>query len=110
MKQEEKNVKLFWKPVDSNGVQELKDVTKTECLEISEDSVDMEHFNTPATREYSFSFTKQITEKEFRSIYRMFKGRLPRKFKKRYKNMVAKKFGIKPSKLRFRYTASFSHE
>ena len=107
---EENNVKIFWKPVDGGELKELKRVTKIEGFEPLKESVDVQYDPTPVAKEYSFSFDMQLTPKQFKSIRKMFRSRLPRKFKKRYKNMVAKKFGIKPSKLRFRYNGVFNKE
>lgn len=110
MDMEENNVKIFWKPVDGGELKELKGVTKIEGFEPLEKPVNVQYDPTPVTKEYSISFDMQLTPKQFKSIRKMFRSRLPRKFKKRYKNMVAKKFGIKPSKLRFRYNGVFTHE
>ena len=107
---EENNVKIFWKPVDGGELKELKGVTKIEGFEPLEKHVNVQYDPKPVTKEYSFSFDMQLTPKQFNSIRKMFRSRLPRKFKKRYKNMVAKKFGIKPSKLRFRYNGVFTKE
>ena len=107
---EENKVKIFWMPADGGELKELKGVTKMEGLEPLEKPVNVQYDTTPETKEYSFSFDMQFTPKQFKSIRKMFRSRLPRKFKKRYKNMVAKKFGIKPSKLKFIYNGVFTHK
>ena len=112
MDMEENNVKIFWKPVDGGELKELKGVAKSDDFKFEplKESVDVQYDPTPVAKEYSFSFDMQLTPKQFKSIRKMFRSRLPRKFKKRYKNMVAKKFSIKPSKLRFRYNGVFNKE
>lgn len=109
---EENKVKIFWKPVDGGELKELECATKSDGFEFEplEEPVDVQYDPTPVAKEYSFSFDMDISSKQFQSIRKLFKNRLPRKFKKQYKNMVAKKFGIKPSKLRFRYNGVFTHE
>lgn len=105
---EENKVKIFWKPIDGEEFKELEHVGKVEGFDFEplEEPIDVKYDPTPVT----MSFDMQLTPKQFKSIRKMFRSRLPRKFKKRYKNMVAKKFGIKPSKLRFRYNGVFTHK
>ena len=109
---EQNNMKIFWKPVDGGELKEIQCVTESDgfTFEPLEEPVNVKYDPTPVTKEYSFSFDMQLTPKQFKSIRKMFRSRLPRKFKKQYKNMVAKKFGIKPSKLRFRYNGVFTHK
>ena len=109
---EQKNVKIFYKPVDGGELKEIECVAESGGFEFEplEEPVDVKYDPTPVTKEWSFSFDMDISLKQFQSIRKLFKTRLPRKFKKRYKNMVAKKFGIKPSKLMFGYNGVFTHE
>lgn len=109
---EENKVKIFWKPIDGEEFKELEHVGKVEGFDFepSEEPINVQYDTTSETKEYSFSFDMQLTPKQFKSIRKMFRSRLPRKFKKRYKNMVAKKVGIKPSKLRFWYNGVFTHK
>ena len=108
MLMEQKNVKIFYKPVDGGELKELECVAESNGFEFEslEKPIDVKYDPTPVT----MSFDMKMTPNQFMSIRKLFKNRLPRKFKKRYKNMVAKKFGIKPSKLRFRYNGVFTHE
>ena len=105
---EENNVKIFWKPIDGEEFNELEHIGKVEGFDFEplEEPIDVKYDPTPVT----MSFDMQLTPKQFKSIRKMFRSRLPRKFKKRYKNMVAKKFGIKPSKLKFIYNGVFTHK
>lgn len=105
---EENKVKIFWKPIDGEEFKELKHVGKVESFDFEplEEQINVKYDPTPVT----MSFDMQLTPKQFKSICKMFRSRLPRKFKKRYKNMVAKKFGIKPSKLKFIYNGVFTHK
>ena len=105
---EENNVKIFWKPIDGEEFKELEHVGKVKGFDFEplEEPIDVKYDPTPVT----ISFDMKTTPNQFKSIRKLFKNRLPRKFKKRYKNMVAKKFGIKPSKLRFRYNGVFTHK
>lgn len=105
---EQNNVKIFWKPIDGEKFKELEHIGKVEGFDFEplEESIDVKYDPTPVT----MSFDMKMTPNQFRSIRKLFKNRLPRKFKKRYKNMVAKKFGIKPSKLKFRYNGVFTHK
>ena len=52
-------------------------------------------FNIESVEEFKEAEMLIVRDSKFKSIRKMFRSRLPRKFKKRYKNMVAKKFGIK---------------
>lgn len=105
---EENKTKIFWKPIDGEEFKELKHIGKVDGFDFEplEEPIDVKYDPTPVT----MSFDMKMTPNQFKSIRKLFKNRLPRKFKKRYKNMVAKKFGIKPSKLRFRYNGVFTHE
>lgn len=105
---EQKNVKIFYKPVDGGELKEIECVAESGGFEFEplEEPIDVKYDPTPVT----MSFDMKTTPNQFKSIRKLFKNRLPRKFKKRYKNMVAKKFGIKPSKLRFRYNGVFTHK
>jgi hypothetical protein len=105
---EENNVKIFWKPIDGEEFKELEHIGKVEGLDFEplEEPIDVKYDPTPVT----MSFDMKMTPNQFKSIRKLFKNRLPRKFKKRYKNMAAKRFGIKPSKLRFRYNGVFTHK
>lgn len=105
---EENKTKIFWKPIGGEEFKELEYIGNVECFDFEplEEPIDVKYGATPVT----MSFDMKMTQNQFKSIRKLFKNRLPRKFKKRYKNMVAKRFGIKPSKLRFRYNSVFTHE
>ena len=105
---EQKNVKIFYKPVDGGELKELECVAESDGFDFEplEEPIDVKYDQTPVT----MSFDMKMTPNQFKSIRKLFKNRLPRKFKKRYKNMAAKRFGIKPSKLRFRYNGVFTHK
>lgn len=53
---------------------------------------------------------RTINECLFTSNHKLFKRRIPRKLKKRYKNMMANRLGLKPSKLKFRYNGVFNRK
>ena len=105
---EQKNVKIFYKPVDGGELKQLECVAESDGFDFEplKEPIDVKYDPTPVT----MSFDMKMTPNQFKSIRKLFKNRLPRKFKKRYKNMVSKKFGIKPSKLRFRYNGVFTHK
>lgn len=105
---EENKTKIFWKPIDGEEFKELEHVVKVEGFDFAplEEPIGVKFDQTPVT----MSFDMKMTPNQFKSIRKLFKNRLPRRFKKRYKNMVSKKFGIKPSKLRFRYNGVFTHK
>ena len=104
---EENKTKIFWKPIDGGEFKELECVAESGGFEFEplEEPVDVQYDPTPVAKEHSFSFDfdMDISSKQFQSIRKLCKNRLPRKFKKHYKNMIANLLGISPSKLKFKF-------
>ena len=98
---EENKTKIFWRSVDGGELKELECVAKSDCFEFEplEEPIDVKFDPTPIT----MSFDMKMTPNQFKSIHKLFKNRLPRKFKKHYKNMIANRLGISPSKLKFKF-------
>lgn len=99
MGEELQGSKFFVIPKDCVDFQELN-IVESENFTI-EDSNVFPRGTIDETKEFSLSFDMEINPKVIRSVRKLFKHRLPRKFKKRYKNMIAKRFDIEPNKLRF---------
>ena len=53
--------------------------------------------------DFSLSFDLKMNKATFRSVRKLFRYRMPRKTKKRFKKQFAKTFGVKVKKLRFNY-------
>ena len=94
---EQKNVKIFWKPVDGGELKEIECVSKSGGFEFepSEEPVDVKYDPTPVTKEWSLSLDMVLDNKQFKEIRKLFWGRIPRKKKKSFKKAVARYHGCK---------------
>ena len=87
---EQKNVKIFYKPIDGGELKELKGVTKIEGFEPLEEPIDVKCDQTPVTKGWSFSLDMVLDNKQSKEIRKLFYCRIPRKKKKRFKKGVAR--------------------
>ena len=101
---EEKNVKIFYKPVDGGELKELKGVTKIDGFEFEplKEPVDVKCDQTPVTKGWSFSLDMVLDNKQSKEIRKLFYCRIPRKKKKRFKTNMCKR-GLEIKKIKFIY-------
>lgn len=94
---EQKNVKIFYKPVDGGELKELECVAKSDGFKIEplEESIDVKYDSTPVTEGFSLSFDMTLNETLTKNLRKLFKMRIPRKKKKRFKKAVARYHGCK---------------
>ena len=104
---EQKNVKIFYKPIDGGEPQELECVAESDGFEFEplEEPIDVKYCPTPFPHSLSFDvdFTKS-------NIRKLFYTRIPRKEKKKAKKWLARLRGdvycyIK--RLRYNYKGDF---
>ena len=88
---EQKNVKIFYKPVDGGELKEIECVAESDgfAFKPSEEPVDVKYVPTPVTKEWSLSLDMVLDNKQFKEIRKLFYCRIPRKKKKRFKKAVA---------------------
>ena len=90
---EQKNVKIFYKPVDGGELKELECVAESDGFEFEPlgEPIDVKYDPTPVTN--SFSFDMVLDKKQSKEIRKLFYCRIPRKKKKRFKKAVARYHG-----------------
>ena len=96
-----------WSPTGGANLQELKVINNHQTL-VPDDSIsplrtEEEQDTSYNAKDFSLTYTMKLSQKESMKLRKLFKYRLPRKFKKKYKNMMAKRLGTKPNKLRFKF-------
>lgn len=89
------NITLFGQPIDAN-------VT---MLHVDENDIkdDGMIFRIPDETPI-ISFDVKLDDTVYKTMRKLFKYRMPRKFKKKVKTLIAKRFGIKANKIRFNMT------
>ena len=94
---EENNVKIFWKPIDGEEFKELEHIGKVEGFDFEplEEPIDVKYDPTPVTEGFSLSFDMTLNETLTKNLRKLFKMRIPRKKKKRFKKAVARYHGCK---------------
>jgi len=94
---EQKNVKIFYKPVDGGELKELECVAESDGFEFEplEEPIDVKYDPAPVTKEWSLSFDMVLDNKQSKEIRKLFYCRIPRKIKKRFKKAVARYHGYK---------------
>lgn len=104
---EQKNIKIFYKPVDGGELKEIECVAESEGFEFEplEEPTDIKYNPTPFT--HSLSFDIDATKCNFRKLLYT---RIPRKKKKKAKKWLARLRGdiycyIK--RLRYNYNGTF---
>ena len=101
---EEKNVKIFWKPVDGGEFKELKGVTKIEGFEFEplKEPVEVKSSITPFEGSLSFDIDSAKC-----NIRKLLYTRVPRKKKKWQKKQVAMIDGKPVKHLRYDYLGCY---
>lgn len=101
---EEKNVKIFYKPIDGGELKELKCVAESEGFDFEslEEPIDVKYDPTPFTK--SISFDVPVNKKNIRKL---FYTRVPRKKKKWQKKQVAMINGRHVKHLRYDYLGCY---
>ena len=86
---EQKNVKIFYKPVDGGELKELECVAESDGFDFEplEEPIDVKYDPTPFRN--SFSFDMVLDKKQSKGIRKLFYCRIPRKKKKLFKKAVA---------------------
>jgi hypothetical protein len=104
---EQKNVKIFYKPVDGGELKELECVVESDGFESEplEEPIGIKYDPTPFTNSLSFDIVSAKC-----NIRKLFYIRIPRKKKKKAKKFLARLRGdiycyIK--RLRYNYTGTF---
>ena len=89
---EQKNVKIFYKPIDGGELKELECVSESDGFDFKplEEPIDVKCDQTPVTKGWSFSFDMVLDNKQSKEIRKLFYCRIPRKKKKRFKKAVAR--------------------
>ena len=115
---EQKNVKIFYKPVDGGELKELECVAESDSFDFEplEKPIDVKYDPTPFTKTISFDVqvdNEDVKQRPFARVFRpngvkQYKKiigkrfRLPRKVKKAYKKRMCK-YGWDIKKLRLSY-------
>lgn len=101
---EQKNVKIFYKPVDGGELKSLECVAKSDGFKIEplEEPIDVKYDPAPVTERFSLSFDMTLNETLTKNLRKLFKMRIPRKKKKRFKTNMCK-HGWDIKKLKFSY-------
>ena len=98
---EQKNVKIFYKPVEGGELKELKGVSKVE-FEPLEEPIDVKYDPTPFTKSISFDMSVDKC-----NIRKLLYTRVPRKKKKWQKKQVAMIDGKPVKHLRYDYLGCY---
>ena len=104
---EEKNVKIFYKPIDGGELKELECVAESDGFDFEplEKPIDVKYDPTPVT--YSFSFDMSVDKMNIRKLLYT---RIPRKLKKKAKKWLARLRGdiyCYTKRLRYNYNGAF---
>lgn len=101
---EQKNVKIFWKPIDGEEFKELQYIGKVEGFDFEplEEPIDVKYYPTPVTN--SFSFDVSVNKMNIRKLLYT---RVPRKKKKWQKKQVAMIDGKPAKHLRYDYLGCY---
>ena len=101
---EQKNVKIFYKPVDGGELKELECVAKSDGFKIEplEEPIDVKFDTTPFTKSISFDMTVDKC-----NIRKLLYTRVPRKKKKWQKKQVAMIDGKPVKHLRYDYLGCY---
>lgn len=85
---EQKNVKIFYKPVDGGELKALECVAKSDGFEFErlKQPIDVKYDPTPFTISFDIDYTKC-------NIRKLFYTRIPRKKKKKAKKLLARLMG-----------------
>ena len=99
---------FYWSPAEGTNLQELKVISNHQGL-VADDSASPlrteEGQDTSYNAEdFSLTYTMKLSQKDSKKLRKLFKFRLPRKFKKRYKSRMAKRLGMKPCKLKYDFS------
>jgi hypothetical protein len=89
---EQKNVKIFYKPVDGGELKEIECVAESGGFELEplKEPIDVKYDPTFVTKGYSLSFDITLNETQTKNIRKLFKMRIPRKKKKKAKKWLAR--------------------
>lgn len=100
----EKNIKIFWKPIDGGELKELECVAESDGFEFEplKEPVDVKHDPTPVTN--SFSFDVPVDKMNIRKLLYT---RVSRKKKKWQKKQVAMIDGKPVKHLRYDYLGCY---
>lgn len=96
---------LFWA---AKGSTDFKPLTVEHIDGI--ESIDDLHVAEYKPMEYSMSFDMELSKEQTKNLRRLFKTRIPRKLKKKYKMVYAKYFGVKTSRVILKDVDGFIHE
>lgn len=101
---EQKNVKIFYKPIDGGEMKELKCVAESDGFEFEplEEPIDVKYDPTPVTNSLSFDIDASKC-----NIRKLFYTRVPRKKKKWQKKQVAIIDGKPVKHLRYDYLGCY---
>lgn len=101
---EEKNVKIFYKPIDGGELKELECVAESDGFEFKplEEPIDGKYDPTPFTKSISFDMTVDKC-----NIRKLLYTRVPRKKKKWQKKQVAMIDGKPVKHLRYDYLGCY---
>lgn len=101
---EQKNVKIFYKPIDGGELKELKCIAESDGFEFEplEEPIDVKYDPTPFTK--SISFDVQVGNMNIRKFLYT---RVPRKKKKWQKKQVAMIDGKPVKHLRYDYLGCY---
>lgn len=97
---EEKNVKIFYKPIDGGELKELKCVAESEGFDFEplEEPIVVKYDPTPVTNSLSFDIDASKC-----NIRKLLYVRIPRKLKKKAKKWIAVLTGKSVKDLRYNY-------
>ena len=101
---EQKNVKIFYKPIDGGELKELECVEESDVFEFEplEEPIDVKYDQTPVTNSLSFEIDSAKC-----NIRKLLYTRVPRKKKKWQKKQVAMIDGKPVKHLRYDYLGCY---
>ena len=101
---EQKNIKIFYKPIDGGELKELECVAESDGFDFEplEEPIDVKYDSTPVTN--SFSFDVPVDKMNIRKLLYT---RVPRKKKKWQKKQVAMIDGKPAKHLRYDYLGCY---
>lgn len=111
MGEKPQNPIFYWSPAGETNLQELQELKVIRNLQtlVPDDSIsplrtEEEQDTSYNAKDFSMTYTMKLSQKDSQKLRKLFKFRLPRKFKKRYKSMMAKRLGMKPCKLKYDFS------
>ena len=101
---EQKNVRIFYKPVNGGEMKEVECVAESDGFDFEsfEEPIDVKYDTTPFT--HSFSFNIDANKRDIRKLFYI---RVPRKKKKWQKKQVAMIYGKPVKHLRYDYLGCY---